>query len=68
MHMRWLCAFLGIEVEGTTRFPMNSRHRHSLTASTQKKQAEPFGGMDLMRALKRSLNPNDVLNPGKIFD
>ena len=25
-------------------------------------------GLDVMRALKRTLDPNDVLNPGKIFD
>src|SRR5882724_5843911 len=25
-------------------------------------------GMDVMRALKRALDPNNVLNPGKIFD
>jgi glycolate oxidase len=37
----------------------------------KKEFLEKFAGktsLDLMRALKRSLDPNDVLNPSKIFD
>jgi D-lactate dehydrogenase (cytochrome) len=26
------------------------------------------GSVDLMRSIKRSLDPHDIMNPGKIFD